>query len=116
MESGTIKLCTIQLEGLAFYKARCKYYVKDTTLRLLCNMSREDLHDENNNGWVGCKTRNQAKRLIAINRKNIRYQKSKQIMSADEDWLKYMISFEKGKPFKCKRPSFKDIKEFGKKI
>ena len=74
MESGTIKLCPspIQLDGLAFYKAPYKYYVKGTTLRLLCNMSREDLHAKNNNGWVGCDARNKAKRLIARNRRKLK--------------------------------------------
>ena len=40
----------------------------------------------------------------------------KQLMSEDEDCLKYTISFEKGKPFKFERQSLKDIKKFGKKL
>ena len=69
--TGTVKICQIQLDGMAFYKAPYKYYVKGTTLRLLCNMNKEDLTAKNHNGWIGCDTRNQAKRLIARNRKNI---------------------------------------------
>lgn len=69
------------------------YYVKGTTLRLLRNMHLEDLTAKNNNGWIGCDTRNKAKRWIASNR-----QKLKEKENENENWLKHTISVEKGKP------------------
>lgn len=72
-----------------------KYYVKGTTLRLLRNMHLEDLTTENNNGWIGCDKRNQAKRLIARNRQKL---KEKEKEKENGNWLKHTISVEKGKP------------------
>ena len=68
-----------------------KYYVKGTTLRLLRNMHLEDLTAKTHNGWsdcngwVGCDTRNQAKRLIAKNREIIKIQKIQKIINCAEE-------------------------------
>lgn len=77
------------------------YYVKGTTLRTRYNMIYVDnLFKEwfedwvnHKNAWIGCDTRNKAKRLIASNR-----QKLKEKENENGNWLKHTISVEKGKP------------------
>lgn len=55
-------------------KRMYNYYVKDTTLRTRYNMIPKDFFNSKK-VWVGCDTRNQAKRLIAKNREIIKIQK-----------------------------------------
>ena len=69
---GKVLIYQYQVEtDYSFYRLRPypPYFVKGTTLRLVKNMTIEDLTAKDNNGWIACKTRNQAKRLIARNRR-----------------------------------------------
>lgn len=68
------------------------YYVKGTTLRTRYNMIYEDWLNHKN-AWIGCDARNQAKRLVASNRKKLKEKENE-----NGNWLKYTISVEKGKP------------------